>query len=286
MQAPIFLAAGELTVQPSPLFPDLPNAAFFTNSFVFTIIIAILILVLVRRATRKMELVPNGGQNFIEALVEVLYTMFENIVGRHMITKVFPLIATLFIFICCSNWVGLIPGVGTIGWGKPGDGPWGLSEIHNPLFRPANADLNMTLGMALLFMIWWLVWTLSDVGIIGFFKENFGPKGSTKGLLALLLMPLFIFVGCIEILSILLRPVSLSLRLFGNIYAGETLLHTMTSLGLALPFPLNWIAAVLFPLPFYFLELLVGILQALVFSALCGVYIRLSTHQPEEGAAH
>jgi F-type H+-transporting ATPase subunit a len=99
-------------------------------------------------------------------------------------------------------------------------------------------------------------------------------------------MPLFIFVGCIEILSILLRPVSLSLRLFGNIYAGETLLHTMTSLGLALPFPLNWIAAVLFPLPFYFLELLVGILQALVFSALCGVYIRLSTHQPEEGAAH
>src|ERR1700722_18751237 len=94
-------------------------------------------------------------------------------------------------------------------------------------------------------------------------------------------MPIFFFVGIIEILSILLRPVSLSLRLFGNIFAGETLLHTMTNLGLVLPPPLNWVASILFPLPFYFLELLVGILQALVFSALCGVYIRLSTGHAE-----
>jgi F-type H+-transporting ATPase subunit a len=232
-----------------------------------------------------MDLVPSGAQNFIEALVETLYGTFENIVGRHMISKVFPVIATLFIFICAANWIGLVPGVGTIGWGKPGPGLFSLSEIDRPLLRPADADLNMTLGMAVMFMILWLFWTLRDVGLLGFLKENFAPKGEVKGWLGPFLIVIFLFVGVIEILSILLRPVSLSLRLFGNIFAGETLLHTMTTLGLGLPAPLNWIASVLFPLPFFFLELLVGVLQALVFSALCGVYIRLSTSHAEPGGA-
>lgn len=282
MQATIIVAAGEITVQPNSLLPSL---GWFTNSFVFTVIVTGLIIIVARSATRKMNLVPTGAQNFIEALVETLYDTFENIVGRHMIAKVFPVIATLFIFICAANWIGLVPGVGTIGWGKPGPGLFSLTEIDRPLLRPADADLNMTLGMAIMFMILWLYWTLRDVGLLGFLKENFAPKGQVGGWLGPFLIVIFLFVGCIEILSILLRPVSLSLRLFGNIFAGETLLHTMTTLGLGLPVPLNWIAAILFPLPFFFLELLVGVLQALVFSALCGVYIRLSTHQPEPGGA-
>jgi len=282
MQATIILAAGELTVQPNRLLPSL---GWFTNSFVFTVIVTGLIVIGARAATRRMDLVPSGAQNFIEALVEALYAMFENIVGRHMILKVFPVIATLFIFICAANWFGLVPGVGTIGFGKPGPGLWSLSEIDRPLLRPADADLNMTLGMAVMFMILWLVWTLQDVGLLGFIKENFAPKSEVKGWMGPILIVIFLFVGVIEVLSILLRPVSLSLRLFGNIFAGETLLHTMTSLGLGLPVPLNWIASVLFPLPFFFLELLVGILQALVFSALCGAYIRLSTGHAEPGGA-
>ena len=282
MQATIIVAAGEITVQANSLLPSL---GWLTNSFVFTVIVTALIVVGARAATRRMDLVPTGAQNFIEALVETLYATFENIVGRHMIAKVFPVIATLFIFICAANWIGLVPGVGTIGWGKPGPGLWSLSEIDRPLLRPADADLNMTLGMAVMFMILWLIWTLQDVGLLGFIKENFAPKGKVEGWIGPFLIVIFLFVGVIEILSILLRPVSLSLRLFGNIFAGETLLHTMTSLGLQLPVPLNWIASVLFPLPFFFLELLVGVLQALVFSALCGVYIRLSTHQPEPGGA-
>jgi F-type H+-transporting ATPase subunit a len=284
MQATLILAAGEITVQPNRLFPSL---GWFTNSFVFTVIVTGLIVIAARAATRRMELVPKGGQNFIEALVETLYSTFENIVGRHMITKVFPVIATLFIFICAANWFGLVPGVGTIGWGKPGPGLFSLSQIDRPLLRPADADLNMTLGMAVMFMILWLVWTLRDVGLLGLIKEIFGPKGEVKGALGPFLVVIFLFVGLIEVLSILLRPVSLSLRLFGNIFAGETLLHTMTNLGGALPAPLNWVTSVLFPLPFFFLELLVGVLQALVFSALCGVYIRLSTsHGEAGGAAH
>jgi F-type H+-transporting ATPase subunit a len=283
MQATIIVAAGEITVQPNRLWPSL---GWLTNSFVFTVIVTVLIIIVARAATRKMNLVPTGAQNFIEALVETLYDTFENIVGRHMIAKVFPVIATLFIFICAANWIGLVPGVGTIGWGKPGPGLFSLTEIDRPLLRPSDADLNMTLGMAVMFMILWLFWTLRDVGLLGFLKENFAPKGQVGGWLGPFLIVIFLFVGCIEILSILLRPVSLSLRLFGNIFAGETLLHTMTTLGLQLPAPLGWIASVLFPLPFFFLELLVGVLQALVFSALCGVYIRLSTGHAEPGEGH
>ena len=103
-------------------------------------------------------------------------------------------------------------------------------------------------------------------------------------MLRFFLLPLFLFVGVTELVSIAIRPVSLSLRLFGNIFAGETLLHAMSSLGSVLPIPLNWLTSVLFPLPFYFLELLVGVLQAFVFAILCSVYIKLSTgHEGEEG---
>ena len=118
---------------------------------------------------------------------------FEGIVGKHMIPKVFSLIATLFIFILAANWFGLVPGVGTIGFGEPGGGPLGLKEMAHPLLRPANADLNMTLGMALFFMAWWLFWTIQEVGVIGFLKHMFAPKGDLKGALWYVLLPLFIF---------------------------------------------------------------------------------------------
>ena len=283
MDPTLFLAAEELTVTPNSLIPGVP---WFTNSMLVTIIVTVLVVLWARRSTEKMELVPHGAQNLFEALVETLYTTFEGIVGKHMIPKVFSLIATLFIFILAANWFGLVPGVGTIGFGVPGDFPLSLKEITAPLLRPANADLNMTLGMALFFMCWWLFWTIQEVGVIGFLKHIFAPKGDVKGALWYILLPLFLFVGLIEVISIAIRPVSLSFRLFGNIYAGETLLHTMGTVGAALPFPINWISLILFPLPFYFLELLVGLLQAFVFAMLCAVYIKLSTEHQEGDAAH
>jgi F-type H+-transporting ATPase subunit a len=277
------LAAEQLTVAANPLFP---KATWFTNSMLVTIIVTILVLIWARRSTAKMELVPSRIQNLFEAVVETLYITFEGIVGKHMIPKVFPLIATQFIFILAANWFGLVPGVGSIGFGVPGTIPLSLKEVTGPVLRPANADLNMTLGMALFFMVWWLFWTLQEVGLIGFLKENFAPKGGLKGALLIALFPLFMFVGVIEMISIAIRPVSLSFRLFGNMYAGETLLHTMSSLGASLPFPLNLLCSILFPLPFYFLELLVGLLQAFVFSMLCAVYIKLSTAHEEGAEAH
>ena len=280
---PTYFLAAELTVQANPFFP---NAVWFTNSMLFTVVVTVLIVIWARRSTQRMELVPKGGQNLFEALVETLYITFEGVVGKHMIPKVFSLLGTLFIFILAANWFGLIPGVGTIGFGEPGALPLSLKEVRAPLLRPANADLNMTLGMALFFMAWWVFWTVQEVGVIGFFKETFAPKGGLKGALWYALLPLFLFVGVIEMISIAIRPVSLSFRLFGNMYAGETLLHTMSDLGASLPVPLNWLCSILFPLPFYFLELLVGLLQAFVFAMLCAVYIKLSTEHPEGEAAH
>jgi F-type H+-transporting ATPase subunit a len=282
MQVSTLIAAEQISVNATPVSP---LASWFTNSFLFTVIVTALIVWVARWATRNMQLVPSGPQNLFEAVVETLYNTFSGIVGRHMIPKVFPLLATLFIFILAANWFGLIPGVGTIGFGKPA-GPLTLSEVDAPLLRPANADLNMTLGMALFFMGWWVIWTIQEVGVIGFLKHTFAPKGGVTGFLWVALLPLFLFVGVIEIISIAIRPVSLSMRLFGNIYAGETLLHTMSTIGASLPIPLNYLTSVLFPLPFYFLELLVGILQAFVFAMLCSVYIKLSTDSGEGEHAH
>jgi len=236
-----------------------------------------------RRATRRMELVPGGPQNSFEAIVEVVYDTVEGIVGHHMVGKVFSLLAAIFLFILVANWFALLPGVGSIGWGEK-TAFLTLKEIHVPILRPATADLNMTLGIAAFFMIMWFYWTIQEMGVKGFLDHTFGVKGGLKGLMAICLFPIFLFVGVIEVVSIAFRPVSLSLRLFGNIYAGENLLVSMISLGkdLGLPPLISALMAFTVPIPFYFLEILIGLLQAMVFTLLCAVYIQLSTSHDDE----
>ncbi len=262
----------------------------FTNSLIVAGLVAIIVLVFARRATAKMELVPTrGSQNLFEAVIEALYDMLEGIVGPHMVARAFPLLATLFLFILASNWFGLLPGVGTVGFGTDRGPLLSLGELKEPLLRPANADLNLTLGMALVFMIFWALWSYQELGVGGFLSHTFGPKGDMKGFMKYALIPIFAFVGVIEIISIVFRPVSLSLRLFGNIYAGENLMHTMSDLGETMGFPtaLSFLMKVIVPIPFYFLELLVGVVQALVFTLLCAVYIKLTTsHDEAHDKAH
>lgn len=277
---PIVAEGVSITAQPIS-----ESARWLTNSIFVTFLVAVIILILARRATAKMQLVPTGTQNLFEAMVEGLYNMLEGIVGKHMIGKTFSLLATIFIFILTANWFGLLPGVGTIGFGEK-VGPLTLKEIHHPLLRPANADLNMTLAMAALFMILWIYWTLTETGPVQFLKHTFLPKGGVTGFLKLIMIPIFFFVGVIELISIAFRPVSLSLRLFGNIFAGENLMHAMSSMGDKLPPPFSFLLSVALPLPFYFLELLVGLIQAVVFMLLCAVYIQLSTTHDEEEHAH
>ena len=265
--------------------PAFPTAHYLTNSIVVAVLCTAALLVLSRRATRRMELIPRGTQNLFEALVEGLYETLEGIVGKQMIARTFPLLATIFIYILTSNLFGLLPGVGTIGFGEK-CGPLALCEVTYPLLRPASADLNMTLAIASLFMCMWIYWTFTVSGPIQFLKHTFGPKGGLTGFLKIVLIPIFIFVGIIEIISIGFRLVSLSMRLYGNIFAGENLLHAMSTLGDKLPLPLAYLSSIVLPLPFYFLELLVGLIQAFVFMLLCAVYIQLSTTHEEEETAH
>jgi F-type H+-transporting ATPase subunit a len=132
-----------------------------TNSMVVTWIVAAGLIILAGTATREMKHVPDRLQNFLEWLVESLYGFLEGVIGPHLVKKTFWFFATIFIFILASNWFGLIPGVGTIGWGH--QTPDGF-RIEEPLLRGANADLNLTLAMALVFFACWIIWALQELG--------------------------------------------------------------------------------------------------------------------------
>jgi F-type H+-transporting ATPase subunit a len=245
-----------------------------TNSMFVCWVVAAGLVIFVQYATRNMKQVPDGAQNFLEWLVEGLYGFLEGIVGPHLAKKTFWFFGSLFIFILAANWFSLIPGVGTIGWGHYDGGTFIVDE---PLLRGANADLNLTFAMAITFFILWLFWSIQEVGVVGFLKDMFAPKGEMAGALKFLMIFVFFVAGCLEIISILFRPISLSFRLYGNVFAGENMLETMSRMVPGL----GW----LIPIPFYFLEVLVGLVQALVFMLLTSVFTFLSCQHETETAA-
>jgi F-type H+-transporting ATPase subunit a len=232
------------------------------------------VIILAQTAMRKPKRIPGRRQNFWEWLVEGLYNFLEAIIGRKLVQKTFWFFATLFIFILFVNWFGLIPGVGTIGWGHYDSN--GFFRLERPLLRGGNADLNMTTAMAAVFFVLWVIWAIQANGVGGFLFHLFGPKGETSGFLKLIMVVIFFLVGWLEVVSILFRPVSLSFRLFGNIYAGESTLEVMSRMVPAL----SW----LLPIPFYFLEILVGVVQALVFMLLTAVFTLLIVEHESETA--
>ena len=247
-----------------------------TNSMLLTWIVALALILFARIATRNMSDTPSGAQNLLEWLVEGLYEFLEGIVGPKLIKRTFWFFATVFLFILSSNWFGLIPGIGSIGWGHAGEHGF---VVSNPIFRGINADLNMTFAMAMIFFVMWTIWAFQENGVVGFFLHIFGPKGGTTGLLKVLMIVVFLMVGVLEVVSIAFRPVSLSFRLYGNVYAGEYMLETMTNL---IP-SLGWLICI----PFYFLELLVGLVQAMVFMLLTAVFtLLICMHDEEHEEAH
>lgn len=249
-----------------------------TNSMLVTWIVAAALIIFAQVATRRIEQIPSGVQNFWEWLVESLYNFLESIIGRELVGKTFWFFATIFIFILFVNWFGLIPGVGTIGWGHY-DAATGAFHIDRPLLRGGNADLNITTAMSAIFFLLWIIWAIQANGVGGFLFHIFGPKGQMTGFMKILMGVIFFLVGWLEVVSILFRPVSLSFRLFGNIYAGESILETMSNMVPAL----SW----LLPIPFYFMELLVGVVQALVFMLLTAVFtLLIAQHEPGHEAQH
>lgn len=248
-----------------------------TNSMIVVWIVAAAIILLAQMATRDVKMAPAGLQNFVEMLVESLYGFFEDILGSHMVKKTFWFFCTIFVFILFSNWFGLIPGLGTIGFGHVDPAGHGFI-VDAPLLRGANADLNMTSAMALLFFVLWVYWSLQALGPGGMAGHIFDVKGHGKGFLGVFLVLVFIFVGGIEIVSICVRPVALMFRLYGNVFAGENILETVMHMG-------GPILGGLFVFPFYLLELLVGLVQALVFALLTAVFTALMCEHHEEAGA-
>ncbi len=238
-----------------------------TNSMLMVWLVAAFIIVVAQLATRKMALVPSGLQNFAEWLVESLYDFLEGILGKHLVKRTFWFFGTIFIMILFTNWFGLIPTVGTWGWQLSGPGV-DPHDTFRPFLRGGNADMNMTAAMAFMFALLWFYWAVTENGLKGFLAHIFAPKGKFSGIMAAMMLLVFAFVGILEVISILFRPVALSFRLYGNIFAGENILENMAILGGKW---LGWLP----PIPFYFLELLVGLIQALVFTMLTSVFLKL-----------
>lgn len=230
-----------------------------TNSILATWVIALLIIVLVRVVVGTPKLIPGKGQSVVEGLAQGLRDALEPIVGKKMIGHVFPALCGFFIFILLMNWSGLLPGVGTIKYGAPGD--W------EELIRPANADLNTTLALAVISFLAWTYFVLRHAGIKVLVHDLFGNKAERKESslpMWILLTFIFLGVGCIEVVSILFRLISLSFRLYGNVFGGESLIH---ALGGIAPYVVPAVAGLL--------EVLVGLIQAFVFTLLSAVYIGL-----------
>jgi len=235
-----------------------------TNSMLTSVLVVALIALLAWLGTRKMKLIPGRYQSLLEMIVEFLLDLAEDTAGKRVGRKIFPLVATFFIFILAANWIGLLPGFGSsITVAALESGGHGAEEVVRvPLFRAANADLNMTAAMALL--------SITVVQISGVLVN--GVKGYLKHLTSpAMLTP-------VHIISEFSHIISLAARLFGNIFGGEVLVTVMYAL-----------VPLLVPTVFLGLEVLFGFIQALIFTVLSIVYIALATsggHDDHAETAH
>lgn len=266
-----------------------------TNSMLVMFIVMALILIVFSALARKAQTVPGRSQGVLEMVVEFLLNLVESTAGKRLGRRIFPLIAGLFIFIILANFSGLLPGVGSIYVNKDvpveeaeegvtlgadeqvadaavnGEGEV-TENINVPLFRPPTADLNMTIAMSLV--------TFTAVQIAG--VSAHGARGRLKHMAD----PPFLFP--IEVVSELSRIISLSARLFGNVFAGEVLLGVMYGIANAVKIAIIPLA---FPVVFIGLEVLFGTIQALVFALLTLIYIYLAAaghddHEDEHVEEH
>lgn len=305
--ASVASAAGDGGVSPYPYEIGEIFGIPITNSMVTSWVISFILILAVRLMVGKISLIPSKGQVVIEAIVIGVRDLIEPIVGKRMVKPTFWLLAGLFTFILISNWSGLTPGVGTVGQDQLkiefdtaaqkaefNAMPVGSSERDvaietlkaegkakehlNYFIRPANSDLNTTIALSVVAMVAWLYFILRYAGPKTVAYDIFGNKAEKSEIpkaIYYLMTVIFIGVGLIEVISIFFRPVSLSVRLFGNMYGGENLLTSMHGLF-----------AFLLPVPFYFLEVLIGFVQALVFTLLVAVYIGLICNHGDEEHEH
>ena len=227
-----------------------------TNSLVLATITVVLLLAVGFLLRRNLKMIPGKFQSIAELVMEEILKLMESVLGsRTLALRYLPLIATIFFFVMISNWLGLLPGVGSFGIYEHREG----RELFVPLFRAPAADLNFTIALAMIAMISVNVLAVLALGIKKHFSKFFTLKN-----------PLFTFVGLLEFVSEFVKIVSFSFRLFGNVFAGEVLLTIIVSL---VPYVV--------PLPFLFLEIFVGFIQAFIFAMLTLVFVAMAVSHEE-----
>lgn len=222
-----------------------------TNTLLMSWIVFGLLTLAAILISLRLNPIPQALQNIFELFVESFLGLMEGVFGmREKAEKYFPVVATIFIFILLSNWLGIFPGIGSIGLYEEVRG----KQVFVPLFRSAASDLNFTLALAILATFLVHIFGIRAIGV----AKHVGKFLTIRS-------PIAFFVGILELVSEAAKVISFSFRLFGNIFAGEVLLIIMAFL---IPYAV--------PVPFLMLELFVGFIQALVFAMLTMVFISIS----------
>lgn len=268
--------AHEITLFAEPVFHvgnfTVTNA-LLTSWFVVVIIV---ILALVLRS--KLREVPGKLQNIFEIIVDGGLSLCDQVTNsRKLSVKIFPIAISVFFFVLINNWLGLLP-IGGLGLIEKGE--HGLAFI--PFLRGGTADINTTIALAVMAVVGANIFGILSIGIWKTFNKYVNLKALggiftkiRKEPMVIVVAPITFFVGIIEIISEFAKVASLSFRLFGNVFAGEVLLASMAAL-----------VAYVVPIPFLFLEILVGVIQALIFSILLVVYFTISATDHDEHEGH
>lgn len=245
-----------------------------TNSLLNTWLVVLIIVIFGLFIRTRIKLVPRGLQNMVEAVIDMLLDVFDSVTGSRAKTlKYFPFVLSFFVFILLNNWLGLLPGVGSIGQVASEHG----EKVFIPFFRGGTADLNTTLALAIIGVVFSHIFSVMALGFWKYINKFINikaileiPKKIIKDPAIIFVNPIKVFVGLIEIVGEAAKVASLSFRLFGNIFAGEVLLASMSAL---LAFGL--------PIPFMFLEIIVGLVQAFIFAILILAYLSMNTVEEE-----
>lgn len=245
-----------------------------TNSLLNSWIVLFLIVILGLSLKNRVAMIPRGLQNLLESVFELFLNLFDSITGsRQKSLKFFPFVFCFFIYILLSNWLGLLPGIGSIGRIVSEHG----RAVFIPFFRGSTADLNTTLALATIGVAASHIIGVTTIGVWKYFNKFINLSVLAEALkkvksdpFVLMINPVKFFVGFMEIIGEIAKIVSLSLRLFGNIFAGEVLLASMSA-----------IFAFGLPVPFMFLEVLVGAIQAMIFAVLVLSYLSMMTQVEE-----
>lgn len=262
----------EHTLFAEPIFQVGPLTV--TNSL-FTSWLALLIILTIGLIFRaRVSVVPKKLQNIIEMVMEKFLDIFDAVTGsRERSIQLAPFVMSFFVLILINNWLGLIPGVGSVGQIVSHDG----HPTFIPFLRGGTADLNTTLALASIAVVASHIFGVVAVGVWNYLNKFINikaileiPKKILKDPTIIIVNPIKAFVGLIEIIGEVAKIASLSFRLFGNIFAGEVLLASMAAL-----------IAFAVPIPFMFLEIIVGLIQALIFAILVLIYVSISTTAEE-----